>query len=577
MIQKTKVLQTLEEKTRSQTAKKATDNRIEKSLLAEITTLSPSEILDRILGHENPKEIVRHMPSGDFFWLIKKVGEDECLPLLELASEDQWTYLLDLEVWRKDRLDVEHTSLWLKRLEQAQPAGLVRWLLNRGQSLAFYYLFKNIELVIREPDREFDIPDGFFSLDGVFFIKVIDSRYRETIENILREVAHKDSNRYQALVLGLAGVLPAETEEEMYRMRNARLAEHGFLPYEEAISVYAPLDVEAIKKEDAKKSSGITIDKESWALAPLSPLYHAGTDNILGISLSEIADPMFLDRLRLEFAGLCNQVLSADGILAQDLDVLVKTCRKAAGYLNLALERLCGKDVSSAIKLLRRHSLVSIFRVGFGLVLKVKWEAERWIKTSWFEAQGLDYDFWGEEWAGMLSAMLEKRPRFYTGPSPEGEELRDFQWLSDLGDCAKVLRRLMVLDALFEQIAGRYPMEEDLVQSTRASFHPLLFNLWARKLLNLEPSLSAISLANARAFFRQLRSDRKRPPYRIDGFEDAFVEFFMSYASGSDPEAASILKETLLLIWHEFRDEYEWVPTRDLNRRYSRFISIAPS
>ena len=33
--------------------------------------------------------------------------------------------------------------------------------------------------------------------------------------------------------MGLSGVAPAEVEEEMYRRRNVRLSEDGFLPYEE--------------------------------------------------------------------------------------------------------------------------------------------------------------------------------------------------------------------------------------------------------------------------------------------------------------------------------------------------------
>jgi len=550
-----------------------------KAIAREITTLSGREILDRILGLENPLKFVQDMPSGDFFWLVMRVGNDDCLPLLELASKDQWTYLLDLEIWQKDRLDMEYTSRWLKRMQQAQPRALVRWLFSQGQSLAYYYLFRNIQLFIREEHEEIDIPVGFFSLDGVFYIKVIDPRYQDTIENMLREMADEDSLRYQALLLGLAGLLPAEAEEEMYRMKNVRLAEHGFLPYDEAISVYASLDVAALGTEKAKKSSGVSVDdKETRAMVPLSPLYQAGTEHILAMALYEITDPLFMDRLRLEFAGLCNQVLSADGLLAREFGDLINTCRKAAGYINLALERLSGKDVSSALELLKRHSLLSLFRVGFGLGLKVKWEAERWIKTSWFAARGLDYDFWGEYWGGILSGILEKRPRFYVGlqQEQEGEEFRDFQWLSDLGDCLTVLRHLMVLDALLEQIAGQHPMDEDLIRSTELSFRPLIFNFWARTLLKLDPSFSGISLSQAKALFRQLRSGKKRPPYPMDSFEDAFIQFFMSHASRPDKEAAPVLKEILSLVWQEFCEEYERVSTQDLSGRYSKFFSITP-
>jgi hypothetical protein len=574
----------MEEKARSQSNREARIGRVKDPLLAHrqaiarrISNLSGSEILNRILEYENPQKIIQEMAAEDFFWLVKKVGVDDCLPVLEMATVDQWTYLLDLEIWQKDRMDVENTSLWLRRLQQAQPGGLSRWLFGQGQSLIYYYLYRNIELIIKDKEEDLDLSAGFFSLDGVFYIRVIDPRYRDTIEDLLREMAHEDSLRYQALLLGLAGLLPAEIEEEMYRMRNVRLAEHGFLPYEEAISIYTPLDIEALKTEKAEASSGISIDQETSALVPLSPLYHAGTENILAMAVSQITEPVFLDRLRLEFAGLCNQLLSAEGLFAQDIEGLIKTCRRAAGYLNLAVERLCGTDVSSALKLLERYSLVSVFRVGFGLTIKVKWEAERWIKTSWFRAQGLGVGFWGEPWGQILSGILQRRPNFFVGLHQDGEEFREVQWLSDLGDCLKVLRRLMVLDAILERISQQFQVEADLSQSNELTFHSLLFNFWARSLLGLEPSFSGIPISHARAFFRHVRSGRKRPPYRMDGFYHAFVEFFMSHASRSDTEAVSILKEALSLIWQEFQEEYQWVAIRDLSGRYSRFISITPS
>jgi hypothetical protein len=575
----------MQDKTRLQPNGAVPDRRGEKPFLADrktiakkIAALSGGEILDLILGHETPKKIVQDMPSGDFFWLVKKVGSDDCIPLLELASEDQWTYLLDLEIWQKDRLDMEHTSLWLNQLQQAQPRALSRWLFDQGQSLAYYYLYKNIQLFINDGDENIDIPDGFFSLDNVFYINVIDPRYRDTIEKMLRELIQVDSLKYQALLLGLAGLLSTEIEEDMYRMRNVRLAEHGFLPYDEAISVYTPLDLDAFNDKTSKGSSGIIIDNnKTAAVVPLLPFYQAHAEDILTIAISEISDPILLDRLRLEFAGLCNQILSADGILNQEIGILIKTCRKTAGYINLALERISGKDVSSVLGLLKGNTLLSIFRVGFGLALKLRWEAERWIKTSWFSARGLDYDFWGEYWGGILSGIMKKRPRFYEGSRQEGEEFRDFQWVSDLGDCLTVLRHLMVLDALLEQISRQYPVDENLIQSVELSFRPLIFNFWARNLLKLEPSFSGISLHDVRNLFSRLRSDQKRPPYTMGGLEDKFIQFFMSHTSRPDREATPALKETISLIWQEFSEEYQWVSIQDLSEKYAKFFLITPS
>jgi hypothetical protein len=74
------------------------------SILKALYPLPGKEVLDHILAQEDARQFIQELPSDDFFWLIKKVGDNDCLPLLELASEDQWQHVLDLEIWQKDRL-----------------------------------------------------------------------------------------------------------------------------------------------------------------------------------------------------------------------------------------------------------------------------------------------------------------------------------------------------------------------------------------------------------------------------------------------------------------------------------------
>ncbi len=541
----------------------STEDRV--VFLRELNALPDNRILDRLSEVEKPQEIVQSLSSGDFYWLVKRVGDDDCVPLLTLASMEQWQYLIDLEVWKRDRLDVALSWEWMKRLQDADSGRLVKWLLSEGEDFTFYHLFKSVELVMTaDSDEVYDLPEGFFSLDGNIHIRVTDEDHRETIESIIREIARNDFNRFQALFLGLGGQLPAETEENMYRIKNVRLAEHGFLPHGEAVSIYAPLEPKAL---DVRKEKGLA------DVIPISPLVHAEGKNVLTEGLLRITDPVFLDRIRLEFAGLCNQIISADGLLTPDLETLTKSCQKAARHLNLGLERLGGRDLSKAEEALRNYSLVDLFRVGFGLGLKVKWEAERWIKGSWFYAQDLDVEFWGEHWGGVLGGLLAPRPALYVGDR-EREEYRDFEWLFELSECSEILRRLMVLDGLLARLAESYPLDKQVIESSEITFRSLLFNPWARLLLDLTPGFSGVSLEEAKRFFEILREGNEKPPYAIDRFKERFVTDFMSYARSADPEAASILEDSLNLIWEEFSKEYEWIWPHDLDGRFSKFITI---
>jgi hypothetical protein len=132
----------------------------------------------------------------------------------------------------------------------------------------------------------------------------------------------------------------------------------------------------------------------------------------------------------------------------------------------------------------------------------------------------------------------------------------------------------MVLDGLIERLAGYYPVDDRLIQSTGFTFRPLLFNLWARRLLNLELSFSEITLDQARRFFEHIRDGEGEAPYQMPAFEKTFLTDFMGYASEADDEAASVLEESLSLIWRGFREEYARISGSDLDSRYSKYLII---
>ena len=544
-----------------------------KAFANSLYTSSGKDIIDQILGHDSPRELVRHFPCEDFFWLIKKVGDESCLPMLELASEEQWQYLLDLEVWKKDRIGLDEASRWLSQLHQADPSRLAKWLLNEGRNFAHYFFIRKILIRIVDKDEEYEVQDELFTLDGVFYIKVIDGKQKEIIEKILRAIAMEDFDLYQALLVGIGGVLPDEVEEENYRLRNIRLAEHGFLPFEEALSIYSFLEPKAINVKTNTEMDEVFTDEKISKLVPAFPLNHIDGHSLLTDTLSRIVDERLLDRIRLEFAALCNQILTADSNIPGELEILIKACQKAAGYLNLALEKLCGEDISSAEKVLENNHIHHIFRVGFGQVLQLKWEIERRLRDSWFSRRDLGFSFWGDNWGGVLRGILSKRPLCYVG-FEKGNEFRDFNKLSELESCRRLSKGLMYLDKVIGKLTELYPLEEGLLGESITSCHPLLFNFWARKQLDIKLCFSSVSLEEAKEFFRLLRIEDDKLPYRMVGFEHIFIEDFMAYARSLGLESDRELKHVLSVIWQEFREEFEWVSPDKLDRRFMRFIQI---
>jgi hypothetical protein len=544
-----------------------------REVVAGLFPLTGSQVLNKILDHNNPVRLVRNMARVDLFWLIKKIGEDDSLPLLRLASLDQWQYILDMELWNRDKVDLGKTIEWLDRLQKADPDRLARWLFSEEGTLQVHFYFYNaLEVKIKEDD-DFEPPEGFITFDNLFYIRILDKDHEEDIEQILRTMSGDDYQLYQTLLLGLAGVIPSEVEEEMYRQRGVRLAEDGYLPFEEAISVYSYQDADLLKKDGSEYRLYLPDDAQARALVPVTPFMHARGDNLFVKSLSQINDNLLLDRLRLEFAGLCNQIFSADGVSFEGLEVLINISRKSAGYINMGLERLSGGDIRTAEDYVKNNPLISIFQVGFGLSLELKWETERWFNRSWFFRQGLNPYFWGDEWGGILKGVLEKRPLFFSGVR-EGREYRPFESLSELEKCRDIIHRLIPLDRLFERISSEYPLDTEMLKDPLLNLYPLLFSFYARRQLKLEDGFLPLSLEQTREFFRVARREEKAPPFRMPGAKDIFISEFISYGTTAASDKIDLLKDTLSRMWEDFSEEYAMVEESDLDARFTKFIMI---
>jgi hypothetical protein len=554
-------------------------NRIEVSESREIVTklfpLSSSETLNAVLEQDDPGRFIKSMTRVDLFWLMKKIGEDDALPVLRLASDDQWQYILDMEIWQKDSINNVQTFKWLSRLFRANPSRLSRWLYSHdGSLLAHYYFFRALQVEVKDPDEESDFPEGFFTIDNIYYIKILDKENEEVIEQILRRLAQDDNNRYQALLLGLAGVIPDEVEEEMYRLHNVRLAEEGYLPFEEAVSAYSFENPDNLKPDESPYKL-FPHDDETDSLVPVIPFINAEGNRFLTRSLEKVSDNIFLDRLRMEFAGLCNQVFSADEIKFEDLNVLIKICRKTSGYIGIGLEQLAKGDIELSLRYLKNNPLLSIFRVGFGLALEQKWKAVRWAEEAWSTKQGLLSDFWGDEWGGFLSGLMRDKPLFYNVRKDKAE-YRDYESIDEIKIVGIVLERVILLDRLFQEISLNSDLKIDRFKEDNINFLPVLFTFWACKKLNPDKDFGALSFEQVKDFFKLLRKGEKHAPYRMSGSDLNLISDLMPYISDFDKEALDSLKEVLNLLWGEFVDEYAEIEVSDLDYRFIRFFLIEP-
>ena len=569
------------------TTPKSIENvRLELTAQRKAILAHPAEkALEMILEASTPAALVHSFPAADLYYLIHEIGPDDALPLIGLASQSQLEFLLDQETWDRDRIDLKSLTLWLERFVQADPERLLRWMGTEKLDLIEFYLSRTLDVKFREHDADpSDFGSDFFTLDNVLYVRILDhpapdaaepdfqARHRDLVRQILDTLAANDYVRYQNLLFGAAYALPSVGEEKAYRWRNVRLAEKGFIPFEEAIGIYQPTRPERLHQEIARRRP---LAESPDTQLPMVPLQLIPTDHLFSLALQAIPPGEAVEYLQLEFATLCNRVAVADRKRIDGREALGAVVRKVCGYVAMGIEKVARPgeatstdeiSASEAGGTVRTITLEGLFRLGYSEAVRLKNAAERWVAASWFARQGLPLTFWGETWLGVLGGLLLKRPLCFDNYR-SGTLYRDFAALNDIRQCEHHLSQIVGFDRLLDAMAIKLAPRPRIGLLT---YKNLLLTLWARHRLGLANEVQPIPLKTFAPFFEALfgppvASAAPKIPHDL---RRVFLEWLAQSSQRSPAALSDEIGGGLENLFCELEEEYARLARPSLDPRY---------
>ena len=559
--------------------------------------LPADQAMNYILNARQPTALVHSIAETDLYLLIQETGTEDALPLIALASNRQWEFILDMSVWNSDRIDVHSLTQWLNLLFSADPDRFLRWIQHDHTEFIEWYLFNNIQIRALDPDEEpADIPDAFMTLDNIFYFRFLsrsedmelpedgtdpsgsDEKCYQFITQLLEKFYAEDPIQYYGMMLEAQTVIPAETEEDEFRMRNVRMAEKGFLPFDEAVGIYQPI------KPDAVPNRINLSEKNDESMLPI-PAYISGMltqDNLFVRSLVQIEQDPVLSEIQTELASLTNQMVIADQkhiASRADIEAIVK---KVVGYLTIGLECLSEEKPLDAVHcaaLIQSRTLSGIFRLGYGAALELKWTAQKWMKQSWFSAQKLTIGFWGEEWVGVLGGLLIKKPLFFDNYQT-GVIYREFQSMEDVIKTRTSLNQIMgfdhILGAMTDDLA---PFLQAIPSRKQLSYQNLVLTRWAQFCLELPPEAIPIPMDRFVIFFRDLFDKLEKPDTVTSRkitqkMKLSFLSWLSERTHLTSQELADFSGQQIRQMFTELEDELGSVSEADLMPQYIQLFLV---
>lgn len=574
------------------------------AIRSEILAEDPQKALNRILDSPMPATLVQSFPDQDLHFLMHAIGPNDFLPVLALASFDQWEYFLDVETWEGDRMNLPMVTNMLGFLYHADPERLLRWAVTEKTEFFEHYLFKNMETrILEENEDPSDFPDDFQTIDNLFYMRfpeipqeILDSDGGELVEQarekaetlimeMLNRVADMDLTVLHGLLLETGVVIPAEVEEEELRLKAFRLAEKGFLPHHEAVGMYQPQEPSKLVPR-----SGQGLKQSLYGGDyPLPPLFFSkmtGKNTLFARSLAGVDETMLLN-LQAEFAGLVNRLSSADDKVVREQRDLEQLVQKACAFLSLGMELLVawktpagesgsepGKSSDKSqekqsvctprdgVAILIRYHLADIFRVASRAGLTLKNRAVEWYNQSWVVNNELPLHFFDEQLFGVLGGLLLDRPLFFDNYQT-GVLYRSFGSAGEVETTERSLESIIALDRVMESL------NPDLssVLRTGLTFKTIVLTLWARDRLGLEPLVEPIKRSVFLPFFVELFSGE--PSGTIDEFKLEDFTGWLAQKTGMDLDwVAGNLGGVIGEMFERLDQEYGHVSAADLDPRF---------
>lgn len=511
-----------------------------------------------ILLAQNPDELIQALPEEELYWTIKETGIADALPLIARISFEQMQYILDIDCWNKDRIEMSHVVEWLQVMLRCHEKKVHEWLIKTDEQF-LNFIFKKLFTIskLREDMDPVEVADQLpsWTLDGMYYFHFADDDARVVCIPFLHLLYKTDSTLFYRLMENTIWSFEAELEEELFRLRQSRVAEKGFPELEEALQVYQymrPEQIEPLLKPlTGVRSAG---GAETSSQLKLRHVMATGRASLFLWQMVRLLDDRpALDRIQRELIHTANQVIVADGLEARDISCLKKALQKVLGYSNIGLEVLSKQDEAAAQHLLESLPMRFLFRVGYSQALDLQRRLQRIDVTRGCAHGAARRHFFDGIWGATIEGLSQIRPRYYEGNSrPDGFLFRDFESLDEILATRRVLDIVAVAEKLFfdalgipvDQLIKPPEPEQPTAEPFPVQARPLFLTVLARQVLSGATAFVPLTAKEMQRFLAAvfIRNETGAvPPYVIKTeFCQQTREWVKNLLHPSDQEQAAV-------------------------------------
>ena len=399
-----------------------------------------------IISSPDPMLLLKMLSPQEVYLIVRESWGQDAALILEMSTPDKIVRVMDIDIWRKDRINYKRFMEWLELIAVGGDRSLTKTLFCLDPPLMVLFFKGIIEVISRNIDQDpLEMLDGgFYSIDTMYYFRPINSELDfEMIIKLLSSFFEIEPEFYKIIMEGVIGQLPSPMEEEAYQLRSSRMVMSGFPEFYEAREILLYKDSETIKREMTDEIGKVILQDENQKveLPPSYWLIPSEGGGLIEDLLDEIGSSRGDGTILWELSYLVHKLVAAQGSELADTQQILSSVVMAKDYLNLGLDILVNGNRDEGKRVLEDYYLQNIFRLGYSRALEVKKRAEGTFSRL---EKIINPVFWGNEARDLIDALSGRRPFFYGCVDGEIDEYKNFSSMREIDFIERFLVELEV-------------------------------------------------------------------------------------------------------------------------------------
>ncbi len=271
-----------------------------------------------IISSPDPMLLLKRLSPQEVYLIVRESWGEDAAMILEMTTPDKIVRTMDIDIWRKDRVNYDRFMEWLELIALGGDRALTKTLFRLDPPLMVLFFKGIIEVISRNFDQDpLEMSDGgYYSIDTMYYFRPINSNLDfEMIIKLLSSFFEVEPEFYKIIMEGIIGQLPSPMEEEAYQLRSSRMAMSGFPEFYEAREILLYKDSETIKREMTDEIGKVILQDENQKreLPPSYWLIPREGGGLIEDLLSEIGNSNEEGTVLWELSYLVHKLVAAQG------------------------------------------------------------------------------------------------------------------------------------------------------------------------------------------------------------------------------------------------------------------------